>query len=133
MDTLSSGNDLLFTLLLKVGVAASLAALLVRSATFRKVLYTEIRDSDLKLKLVLFLTPALAIGVVLRLVGSPYRFADLMLEGSFILGLLGGRVVGPIGGFDRQPSRILPSGMAGCPHGGVCGIAGGLDPAGDAK
>ena len=96
MEMLSSGQDLLFTLLLKVVVAASLAALLVRSAIFRKVLYTEIRDSDLKVKLMLLLTPAFAMGVVLRLIGGfPYRFADLMLEGSFLLGLLGGRVVGP--------------------------------------
>ena len=50
METLSSGKDLLFTLLLKVGAAASLAALLVRSAIFRKVLFTEVRDSDLKVK-----------------------------------------------------------------------------------
>ena len=98
METLSSGKDLLFTLLLKVGVAASLAALLARSAIFRKVLYTEERDSDQKVKLMLFMTPPLAIGVMLRLMGHPYRFADLTLEGSFLLGLLGGRVVGPLGG-----------------------------------
>src|SRR5688572_27470517 len=99
METLSSGQALLFTLLLKVVVAASFAALSVRSAIFRKVLYTEVRDSDLEVKLMLLLTPAFAMVVVLRLVGgSPYRFADLMLEGSFLLGLLGGRVVGPLGG-----------------------------------
>lgn len=98
MDTFFSGQDLLFTLLMKVGVAASLAALLVRWAVFRKVLFAEVRDSDLKLKFLSFLAPALALGVILRLLGYPYRFADLMLEGSFLLGLLGGRVVGPLGG-----------------------------------
>ena len=50
MDILSTTQDLLFTLLLKVGVAASLAALLVRWAVFRSALYTEVRDSDLKVK-----------------------------------------------------------------------------------
>src|SRR5207302_858255 len=98
MDVPSSFKDLLYTLLLKVGVAASFAALLARWAVFRKVLFTEERDSDKKVKLMIFLTPPLAIGVMLRLVGHPYRFADLMLEGSFLLGLLGGRVVGPMGG-----------------------------------
>src|SRR2546430_15069214 len=50
-------------------------------------------------KLMLFLTPALIVGVTLRLVGGPaYAFADLSLEGAFLMGLLGGRVVGPIGG-----------------------------------
>jgi two-component system LytT family sensor kinase len=98
MVTLAFGQDLLFTLLLKVGVAASLAALLVRWEIFRKVLFAEVRDSDLKVKLMLCLTPPLALGVALRLVGNPYRFADLMVEGAFLLGLLGGRVVGPLGG-----------------------------------
>src|SRR5258708_16955874 len=98
MNTITSGGDLLLTLLLHVGAAASISALLARLAIFRKVLFTEVRDSDQKLKLMLFVTPPLAIGVILRIVGHPYRFADLMLEGSFLLGLLGGRVVGPLGG-----------------------------------
>ena len=96
MNSVLSAKDLLFTLMLKVGFAASLAALLVRFATFRQVLFTEQRDSDLKVRLLLFLTPSLAVGVLLRLVG--YRFADLTLEGSFLLGLMGGRVVGLLGG-----------------------------------
>jgi hypothetical protein len=53
MDILSSTQGLLFTLLLKVGVAASMAALLARWAVFRRVLYTEVRDSDQKVKLLL--------------------------------------------------------------------------------
>lgn len=91
-----TGKDLVFLLVLKVGVAASLAALLARSSSFRQVLFTEERASDLKVRLLLFLTPPLALGTMLRLVGYP--FADLTLEGSFLLGLLGGRVVGPLGG-----------------------------------
>ncbi|MFZ0433447.1 MAG: histidine kinase, partial [Candidatus Acidiferrales bacterium] len=90
------GKDLIFTLVLRVGFAASLAALLVRFRSFRKLLYTEIRNSDEKVKLLLFLTPPLAIGVLLRLVG--YRFFDLTLEGSFLMGLVGGRIVGLLGG-----------------------------------
>ncbi|MFZ0878616.1 MAG: hypothetical protein WA002_03920, partial [Candidatus Acidiferrales bacterium] len=96
MDTLTTGKDLVFALVLKVGWAASLAALLVRFATFRKILFNENRDSDQKVQLLLFLVPPLAIGVVMRLVG--YRFFDLTLEGSFLMGLLGGRVVGLLGG-----------------------------------
>src|SRR5712664_1974754 len=99
MDTATSVRDLLFTLLLKVGMASSIAALLARWNTFRRVLFTEERDPDQKLKLMLFMTPALIVGVTLRLVGGPpYAFADLSLEGAFLMGLLGGRVVGPIGG-----------------------------------
>ena len=96
MDALASGKELLFTLVLQVGFSASLAALLVRFARFRRVLFTETRDSDQKVLLLLFLTPPLAIGVVLRMVG--YRFFDLTLSGSFLMGLVGGRIVGLLGG-----------------------------------
>src|SRR5579863_5694386 len=126
MDTLSSGKDLLFTVLLKICAAASLAALLARYAAFRKVLFTEVRDSDLKVKLMLFLTPALAISVAIRLVGSPYRFADLMLEGSFILGLLGGRVVGPLGGSIVSLPAFFNHEWLAMPVAATAGLVGGL-------
>jgi two-component system, LytTR family, sensor kinase len=92
-----SGKDLLFAMILKVGFASALAALLVRFRSFRNLLFTEIRDSDQKVMLLLFLTPPLAIGVFLRLFGG-YRFFDLTLEGSFLMGLIGGRIVGLLGG-----------------------------------
>src|SRR5260221_5973984 len=98
MDTTLTIRELLFTLLLKVGVASSIAALLARWNTFRRVLFTEERDPDQKLKLMLFMTPPLIVGVTLRLFSPYYRFADLSLEGAFLIGLLGGHVVGPIGG-----------------------------------
>ncbi len=126
MEPVLSGKDLLFTLLLKVGAAASLAALLARSAIFRKVLYTEVRDSDLKVKLMLFLTPGLALGVMLRLVGPPYRFADLMLEGSFLLGLLGGRVVGPLGGSIVSLPAFFAHEWLSTPMAAFAGLLGGL-------
>src|ERR1700674_169954 len=96
MGTLTGGTDLFFILILKVCWAAALAALLVRFRSFRNLLFTENRDSDQKVMLLLFLTPPLALGVMLRLVG--YRFFDLTLEGSFLMGLIGGRIVGLLGG-----------------------------------
>jgi two-component system, LytTR family, sensor kinase len=96
MGTVLSGRDLIFTLVLKVGWAASLAALLVRFAWFRKLVFTENRNSDQKVMLLLSVGPPLAIGVILRIFG--YHFFDLTLEGSFLMGLLGGRIVGLLGG-----------------------------------
>src|SRR5438045_9582840 len=99
MDSVTPLREFLFTLLLKVAVASSFAALLARWNTFRRVLFTEQRDPDQKLKLMLFMVPPLILGVTLRLIGgAAYSFADLSLEGAFLMGLLGGRVVGPIGG-----------------------------------
>jgi two-component system, LytTR family, sensor kinase len=96
VSTFSEGRDLVFTLVLKVGWAAAFAALLVRFSSFRKLVFTENRGSDQKVMLLLFLTPPLAVGVLLRIFG--YRFFDLTLEGSFLMGLIGGQVVGLLGG-----------------------------------
>src|SRR5499433_2046466 len=119
-------RELLFTLLLKVGVAASFAALLARWTTLRRVLFTEQRDADQKLKLMLFMTPPLILGVTLRLVASAYRFADLSLEGAFLMGLLGGRVVGPIGGAIITVPALIAHEWLAMPAASAAGLLGGL-------
>jgi two-component system, LytTR family, sensor kinase len=126
MDAPFSVKDFLFTLLLKVGVASSFAALLARWNTFRRVLFTEERDVDQKLKLMLFMTPPLIVGVTLRLVGVPYRFADLSLEGAFLMGLLGGRVVGPIGGGIITIPALISHEWLAMPTAASAGLLGGL-------
>jgi len=126
MNTLTFSGDLLLTLLLHVGAAASICAVLARSAIFRKVLFTEVRDSDQKLKLMLFVTPPIVFGVILRIVGQPYRAADLMLEGSFLLGLLGGRVVGPLGGSIISLPAFFHHEWLSMPVAATAGLVGGL-------
>ena len=126
MDTATSVRDLLFTLLLKVGVASSFAALLARWNTFRRVLFTEERDVDQKLKLMMFMVPPLIVGVMLRLVGSAYKFADLSLEGAFLMGLLGGRVVGPIGGAIITIPALISHEWLAMPVAATAGLLGGL-------
>jgi two-component system, LytTR family, sensor kinase len=119
-------QELLFTLLLKVGVASSIAALLARWNTFRQVLFTEERDADQKLKLMLFLVPPLTLGVTLRLLSPAYKFADLSLEGAFLMGLLGGRVVGPIGGAIITVPALMAHEWLGMPAAATAGLLGGL-------
>jgi len=127
MDAATPVRELLFTLLLKVGVASSIAALLARWTTFRRVLFTEQRDPDQKLKLMFFMTPALIVGVTLRLVGGPgYSFADLSLEGAFLMGLLGGRVVGPIGGAIITIPALIAHEWLAMPAASTAGLLGGL-------
>jgi two-component system, LytTR family, sensor kinase len=127
METGPPVRDLLFTLLLKVGVASSIAALLARWNAFRRVLFTEQRDPDQKLKLMLFMTPALIVGVTLRLVGGPpYAFADLSLEGAFLMGLLGGRVVGPLGGAIITIPALISHEWLAMPAASTAGLLGGL-------
>jgi len=126
MESIFSTRDFLFTLLLKVGVAASFAALLARWNTFRRVLFTEERDPDQKLKLMLFMTPPLILGVALRLVSPAYHFADLSIEGAFLMGLLGGRVVGPIGGAIVTIPALAAHEWLGMPAASAAGLLGGL-------
>src|SRR5580692_5073500 len=126
METGIRIQDLLFTLLLKVGVASSIAALLARWNTFRRVLFTEERDADQKLKLMLFMTPPLILGVTLRLLRPSYGFADLSLEGAFLMGLLGGRVVGPIGGAIITIPALLSHEWLAMPAAATAGLLGGL-------
>ena len=126
METGIRIQDLLFTLLLKVGVASSIAALLARWNTFRRVLFTEERDADQKLKLMLFMTPPLILGVTLRLLRPSYGFADLSLEGAFLMGWLGGRVVGPIGGAIITIPALLSHEWLAMPAAATAGLLGGL-------
>src|SRR5215471_12862299 len=127
MDSATTFRELLFTLLLKVAVASSVAALLVRWNSFRRVIFTEQRDPDQKLKLMLFMVTPLILGVTLRLIGRPiYNFADLSLEGAFLMGLLGGRVVGPIGGaIITIPALVWHEWLA-MPAASAAGLLGGL-------
>ena len=109
-----------------MGVASSFAALLARWNTFRRVLFTEERDADQKLKLMLFMTPPLLVGVVLRLLSRAYAFADLSLEGAFLMGLLGGRVVGPIGGAIVTIPALIGHEWLAMPAASTAGLLGGL-------
>src|SRR5271154_6165311 len=117
-------KELLLTLFFKMGLAASLAALLARSRTFRKVLYTEQRDSDEKVRLMLFFTPPLAAGGMLRLLG--YSFSDLTVGGAFVLGLLGGRVPGVLGGALISLPAFLSHEWLSTPIAVLAGLLGGV-------
>src|SRR5689334_830876 len=127
MDSAATVREFLFTLLLKVAVASSLAALLVRWSSFRRVIFTEQRDPDQKLKLMLFMVAPLILGVTLRLIGGQtYSFADLSLEGAFLMGLLGGRVVGPIGGAIITIPALVGHEWLAMPAASAAGLLGGL-------
>src|SRR6266853_2552158 len=75
----------------------------------------------------LLFTLLLKVGVTLRLVGGPpYAFADLSLEGAFLMGLLGGRVVGPIGGAIITIPALLSHEWLAMPAASTAGLLGGL-------
>jgi two-component system LytT family sensor kinase len=94
----------LINLLVKLGLAAALAAALVRSVEFKSLLYREQRSLRDRLYLVLWLVLSEWIGKAL--VAGVWRFSatpsslvgDLSLETTILLGALAGRFAGIAGG-----------------------------------
>ncbi len=119
-------EDILIALLVKLGVIASLAALLARSQRFKKTLFAEPRNFTEKLHLVLFWGGPITLGVAMRYFMS-YESTDFTLEGTFIAGLLGGTVVGAIvGGMTGATAVLLHKEWLALPLAPIFGLASGL-------
>jgi len=95
---------ILINLLVKLGVAAAVAAGLIRWVEFKSLLFREDRTLKQKIQLVLWMTIAawigirLALGVWIRF-GAESSFAgDLSFETILLLGVIAGRFAGISGG-----------------------------------
>src|SRR5690348_5237082 len=89
---------ILISLLVRLGVAAAIASALVRSREFQGLLYREERTLRQKFYLVLFLGVPLALGVLVRVFTPNFIAADLTFEGVILIGVIGGRAAGVLGG-----------------------------------
>src|SRR5262245_382468 len=125
MHFFSDHKDILIILLVKLGIVASLSALLARSLKFKKTLYAEPRGFQEKLNLVLYWGVPLAIGVGIRN-GLGYAAFDLTVEGTFIAGLLGGNVVGLIVGSLVGLTAMFHHEWLALPLSAMLGLASGL-------
>src|SRR5438270_13984476 len=83
-----------FSLLVKLGVMASLASILASSNRFKAMLMREDRTLEQRLSLALVLSIVFALSSATRILGKSYYAADLCLEGSLLAGILGGYVAG---------------------------------------
>ncbi|HYL91764.1 MAG TPA: sensor histidine kinase, partial [Alphaproteobacteria bacterium] len=88
---------LLIVLLVKAAVSAALASALGRSKEFKKLLFREKRSLRDTVFLVLFTCLPLAIGVYIRC-SVHWLPADLGFEASILIGVVGGRRAGAMGG-----------------------------------
>ncbi len=88
----------LVLLLIRLGVVASLASLLVRFGRFKRMLLREDRTINQRLLLALSLGSIFASGVAVRVIAPSYKAIDLGLEASLVAGLVGGYVTGLISG-----------------------------------
>jgi two-component system LytT family sensor kinase len=91
-------QEYLVPLLLKLGVMASIASILARSATFKSMLMLENRTLNQRLTLSSLLSVVFGASVAVRVLMPKYQVADLGLEGSLIAGILGGYVTGLVSG-----------------------------------
>ncbi|MBI1788809.1 MAG: histidine kinase [Acidobacteria bacterium] len=89
----------LITYLVRLGVVASLAAILVRPSGVKRMLLRETRTVPQRLRLALWLAVVFGAGVATRiLTRGGYKAVDLGLEGCLLAGLLGGYFTGLLSG-----------------------------------
>jgi two-component system LytT family sensor kinase len=79
---------ILITLLVKLGVAASVASALARSRTFQRLLFAEHRQRRQTLGLLAFFLIPLTLGVWVRLNVPNFQAADISFETVILLGLM---------------------------------------------
>ena len=88
---------LLITLLVKLGVATAVGSVLGRTKEFKKLLFKQNRSLHDSIFLTLFIAFPFAIGVYIRC-AVHWLPADLGFEASILIGVMGGRFAGALGG-----------------------------------
>ena len=81
---------ILITLLVKFGVMASVASILARATTFRRLFFAEKRRPAQTLGLLAFFLVPLTLGVWIRITVQNFLAADISFETIILLGLLTG-------------------------------------------
>ncbi len=89
---------ILINLLIKLGVAAAVSSTLVRSKEFKKLLFREDRSFRQKAFLVLWFGLPIVVGVLIRISQNNFQASDVSFETVMVLGVLGGRWAGSLGG-----------------------------------
>jgi len=89
---------ILINLLVKLGVAAAVSSSLVRAKEFKSLLFREERTFRQKLYLVLWFGLPIMIGVWIRISQKSFLAGDLSFETALLLGVIGGRWAGSLGG-----------------------------------
>ena len=117
--------QVLITLLIKLGVIASLASITARFGQFRRLLYFEQRDPRQKIAFALYLGIPFMLGVLTRLSGR-YPGTDLSLEMTVVAGLLGGTIVGLVVGMMLSlPAVLIGHEILAAPLAVLCAVAAG--------
>ena len=119
---------LLVTLLVKLGVVASLASILVRPDAVQRMLLRENRTLNQRLQLSLWFSAIFAASVATRVLSpkDTYLAVDLGLEGVLLAGILGGYVTGLLSGILISIPAMFNHELLTMPLLAAIGVLGGL-------
>ena len=116
---------ILIHLLLKLGVATAVCSPMVRSKEFKSLLFREERTPRQKAYLVFWMSLPIMVGVWIRLSVKSFLAGDLSFETALLLGVIGGRWTGSIGGALIALPALLYGEWAAVPFGALCGFIAG--------
>jgi two-component system LytT family sensor kinase len=116
---------ILINLLVKLGVAAAVSSTLVRSKEFKRLLFREERTFRQKLFLVLWFGLPIMGGVGIRIFQKSFAAGDLSFETAILLGVIGGRWAGSLGGVLMGFPALLHGEWAAMPFDVLCGFLAG--------
>jgi two-component system LytT family sensor kinase len=116
---------ILVHLLLKLGVAAAVSSTLARSLEFKSLLFREERTPRQKVYLVLWFAVPITLGVWIRIAQKSFLAGDLSFETTLLLGVIGGRLTGSLGGALMALPPLLHGEWAALPFLVLCGFVSG--------
>ena len=116
---------ILIHLVLKLGVAAAVSSSLVRSKEFKSLLFRDERSLRQKFYLVLWFALPIMGGVWIRFSVKSFLAGDLGFETALLLGVIGGRWAGSLGGVLLALPALLHGEWAALPFNLLCGFIAG--------
>jgi two-component system LytT family sensor kinase len=121
-----SDNLILITLLVKLGVVASVASVLARVSTFRRLFFAEQRRPRQTLALLAFFLVPLTLGVWIRIAVPNFLAADISFETVILLGLLLGPEWAMLGGLALAGPAVYHHEYLALPFNAALGLVAGL-------
>jgi two-component system LytT family sensor kinase len=119
-------NLILITLLVKLGVVASVASVLARVVTFRRLFFAERRSPRQTLALLAFFLVPLTLGVWIRTTVPNFLAADISFETVILLGLLMGPGWAALGGVVLSAPAVYHHEFLALPFDAALGLAAGI-------
>jgi len=113
-------------MLVKLGVVASVASILARAVSFRRLFFAEQRRPGQTLALLAFFLVPLTLGVWIRLVVPNFQAADISFETTILLGLLVGPGWAMLGGVVLSVPAVLHHEYLALPFNAALGLLAGL-------